>query len=27
MEKEQETDFETDEFTGSAIRGFGFPVA
>ena len=27
MEKEQETNFETDEFTGSAIRGFGLPLA
>mmetsp|Transcript_10424 Transcript_10424/g.29310 ORF Transcript_10424/g.29310 Transcript_10424/m.29310 type:complete len:606 (-) Transcript_10424:1949-3766(-) len=27
MEKEMETDFETDEFTGSAIRGFGLPLA
>jgi len=27
MEKEKETDFETDEFTGSAIRGFGLPLA
>ena len=27
MEKEMETDFGTDEFTGSAIRGFGLPLA
>lgn len=27
IETEQETEFETDEFTGSAIRGFGLPLA
>ena len=27
MKKEMETEFETDEFTGSAIRGFGLPLA
>ena len=25
LDKESETEFETDEFTGSAIRGFGLP--